>query len=608
VTVVVPLVALAVSALVVWLALRTPAVRARFTAEPRDDRWHTDATPAIGGIGIFAGFATALALAIAAGTFASTNEIAAVLAGCAILFTTGLVDDVRSLHPLVKLAGQVVAAVLVLTSGVSVEVLGNDTLAFALGLVWLVGMTNALNLLDNMDGLAASLTVVSAGFFAVAAAWVNPNADVAIVAAALAAAAAGFLPFNLRPRGPALAFMGDSGSQLLGFTLAALGLMASYKVASTTIATLVLPLLVLAVPIMDTGLVTLLRLLEGRPVTQGGRDHTSHRLVLRGLSEKRTVLLLVAVATALGATSLAYLVLDSGRITTAGVLVTFALLLQFATVLSGPLEAEASDAAGVAGSPLTSPWALRIRRLSEVIVDGALVTAAFYCAYLIIIEGDGTENQRHIFIVTLPIVLFARYATFIPFGLYRSVWRYAGARDAALVVSAVAVSEVIAFAVADALHAFGDFPGTIFVVDALLCAGLVGAARFGERGFVSFIESLRNHGGKRRTLIVGAGREGRSLLRELRETPGERVVGFVDDDPRLRGRRLQGVPVVGRLEQLPEVLARVTPDSVLVTMGHAAPEVLAAVVDACAAAHVDLRFVRRELVPAPVVAARVGIE
>ena len=109
------------------------------------------------------------------------------------------------------------------------------------------------------------------------------------LALALALACAGFLPFNLRPRGRARVFMGDSGSQVLGFALAALGLASSWKVAGTTVATLLLPLLVLAVPILDTTLVTIVRLLEGRPIYQGGRDHTSHRLVYHGLSEKRAV-------------------------------------------------------------------------------------------------------------------------------------------------------------------------------------------------------------------------------------------------------------------------------------------------------------------------------
>ena len=241
-----------------------------------------------------------------------------------------------------------VAAALVLSSGISVEVVDNDTLAWALGLVWLVGMTNAFNLLDNMDGLAASMGLVASGFFAIAAATVNPNRDIFVVSAALALACAAFLPFNLRRGKPAAVFMGDSGSQVIGLALGSLGLAATYKVAGTTLATLVLPLLVLAVPMLDTGLVTVLRLLEGRPVSQGGRDHTSHRLVYRGLSEKRAVLLLTAIATGLGATSLAYMVLDNGRITAVGVLLSFALLLQFGSFLS---DAQQADDANLSSAP-----------------------------------------------------------------------------------------------------------------------------------------------------------------------------------------------------------------------------------------------------------------
>ena len=157
--------------------------------------------------------------------------------------------------------------------------------------------------------------------------------------------------------------MGDSGSQLIGLVLASLGLMASYKEAGTTIATVALPILILAIPILDTSLVTALRLRSGRSVTQGGRDHSSHRLVYRGLSERRAVLFLVAVSAALGATSLAYAVLDSGRITTIGVLVTFALLLQFAAFLSGVAAAPGESALSAAPSLLV-----------DTLVDGALTS------------------------------------------------------------------------------------------------------------------------------------------------------------------------------------------------------------------------------------------
>ena len=138
-----------------------------------------------------------------------------------------------------------------------------------------------------MDGLAASLASISFFFFAVDAVTVHPDHASLAFAIAGAVACFGFLPFNLRPRGRALVFMGDSGSQALGFALAALGLVSSWRVAGTTVATLILPVLVLAVPILDTTLVTIARLLDGRPIHQGGRDHSSHRLVRYGLSERQ---------------------------------------------------------------------------------------------------------------------------------------------------------------------------------------------------------------------------------------------------------------------------------------------------------------------------------
>lgn len=589
-SIVAPFLALPVTFLVIRALLQSQRASALLSAAPSADRWHTSPTPTFGGVGIFAGFGAAVGAALAFGGVASTGEIGSILGGCALLFAAGAIDDVRPLNPLAKLAIQIVAAAIVLSSGVAVEVVDNRTLGWALGLLWLVGMTNAFNLLDNMDGLAASLGLVASGFFAIAAATVNPNRDIFVVSAALALACAAFLPFNLRPRRPAAVFMGDSGSQVIGLALGALGLAATYKVAGTTLATLVLPLLVLAVPLLDTGLVTVLRLLEGRPVSQGGRDHTSHRLVYRGLSEKRAVLLLTAVAAGLGATSLAYNVLDNGRITAVGVLLSFALLLQFASFLSDAQQADDVEASG-----LRVHW----RRLIEVVVDGALVTAAFYAAYVVAVEGSGTINQRHLFIVTLPILLAVRFLTFVPFGLYRSVWRYAGARDAALVIAAVVVSEGLAYAVIEATREFGDFPTSIFVLDALLCALLIGGARFGERAFVALVSGLARRGEQRRVLIVGAGRSGRSLLRELRDTPNERVVGFLDDDPRLRGRRIHGVRVAGPTSSIADTIDRIGTDAVVVTIPDAPAERLAVIVAACERSGVPVQFVHRRITETP---------
>jgi UDP-GlcNAc:undecaprenyl-phosphate GlcNAc-1-phosphate transferase len=246
--------------------------------------------------------------------------------------------------------------------------------------------------------------------------------------------------------------------------------MASYKEAGTTVATLVLPVLILAIPILDTALVTVMRLRSGRSVTQGGRDHTSHRLVYRGLSEKRAVLFLAAVSTGLGLTSLAYAVLDSGRITTVGVLITFALLLQFATFLSG--TAATSDETGLSS---------RTRLLVDTLVDGALVVAGLYAAYVVMIDGDGTPWQRHVFIWALPVVLFARYLTLLGFGLYRADRHDGRAGTVARIVAATAVSEAVAYVVVTRMQPLKDFPASVFLLDAALCSALLVFGRFAER-------------------------------------------------------------------------------------------------------------------------------
>jgi UDP-GlcNAc:undecaprenyl-phosphate/decaprenyl-phosphate GlcNAc-1-phosphate transferase len=577
------------AAAVIWLLLRTPLAQ-RLSAAPREDRWHERTTPMLGGIGIFAGILVGFWVAVAVGAAPASRELVAIVGGCSILFVAGLLDDLFHLGPVPKLAAQLAAAGLVIGNGLTISgLISNDFLAGLVALIWLVGMTNAFNLLDNMDGLAATLAAIAALFFAIDAVTVHESDAVLALSIAIAAACAGFLPFNLRAGRAASVFMGDSGSQVLGFALAALGLTASWKVAGTTVATLLLPILILAVPILDTTLVTVARLLDGRPVYQGGRDHTSHRLVYHGLSERRAVVLLAVISAALGATSLFYAVLDNAWVTLIGVLLTFALLVQFASVLSD-VERDAGRVRerGWLGTFVANP-----RRLVESLVDFTLITASFAAAYYLRVQGGGTAYQRHIFLISLAVLLAVRYATFIPFGLYRGVWRYAGARDAASIVAAIVVSEVVAYLILEATQTWGTFPRSVFIIDALICTVLVGASRFWERAFARGV-SLSARGGRRRTLIVGAGRGGRSLLRELRETPGEQVVGFVDDDRRLARRRLQGVPVLGSTGELTRILSRARPDTVLVTIPDAPRERLDAVIDACTAAAVPCRFVRRE--------------
>ena len=600
---IVAIAALSVSAAALWLLLRS-SVGARLVAVPSDARWHEQPTPLFGGIGIFAGFAAGVLVALAAGVIEWSNELGGILAGVTIVFAAGLIDDVRHSSPLAKLGAQIAAAVVVLASGLNVEIVGNDVLAWAIGLLWLVGITNAFNLLDNMDGLAATLAVVACGYFAIDALTEHENEVVLALALALGFACAGFLPFNLRPRRGAAVFMGDSGSMIIGFTLASLALSASWTVAGTTVATILLPLLVLAIPILDTTLVTIARLVERRPVTQGGRDHTSHRLVYYGLSETKAVLLLAIVASAIGATALAYNVLDNGRLTAIGVLVTFVLLVQFGSFLS---DLEERSRRGIHG-PEPSLWRALVfdpRRLLEVFADFVIICASFLAAYLLAVGGTGTEYERSVYLSALPILLGARYVLFVALGVYRRVWRYATARDVLPIALGCFGSALVAFAILVALRPIGSFPAAqIFFMDAVLCTVLVGASRLALR---LVPEALGARSQRRRILVVGAGRAGRGLARELRESSDARVVGFLDDNPRVRRRRIAGISVLGSLDEASRAIASSRADEVLVSIPDAPEDRLEEVIDAAAAAGIPCRVVRREVEltrPEPIEATR----
>jgi UDP-GlcNAc:undecaprenyl-phosphate GlcNAc-1-phosphate transferase len=573
-------------------------------AVPSGTRWHDRPTPTFGGVGIFAGFAAGTGLALAVTAVHGRGELWGILGGCALLFGAGVLDDIRHLPPLAKLVTQLGAAAIVVAAGLRVEVIGNNVLATVVALVWLVGITNAFNLLDNMDGLAASLATIACAYFATDAATEHPNRAVLVLSLALGCACLGFLPLNLRPGGRATVFMGDSGSQVLGFALASFALSSSWKVAGTTLATTLLPLLVLAIPILDTTLVTVVRLLERRPVSQGGKDHASHRLVYYGLSEAKAVGLLSLLAVAIGATGLAYNVLGDPRVTVVGVLVTVVLLVQFASLLTDLEERSRRGTPERVPSVLRALW--QPRRLVEVLVDFGLMCGSFLVSYALLTDGLGGTGQRDVFLQSLPIVLALRYVSFVAAGIYRRIWRFAGAHDLVAIAGASAASGLAALGVVSLLWPLNGFDWKVFPLDAVLCAVLVAGSRLVLR-LRPAAGSQRADGPRRRVLVVGAGRSGRSLARELREDGTVRVVGFLDDNPGVRRRRVHGVVVLGALDEIETALANAAPDEVLVTIPNAPQERLGAVTRACADAGVACRLVHRRTETAPTL-AEAGVE
>ena len=280
--------ALAIS-LALTPACRSLAHRFGYVAKPKEDRWHKRPTALFGGVAITA---TALALGVVVGPDTQLWQ----LLGCgAAVAAFGLVDDLLSLKASTKLIVQITVASALVFFGLRLQWTSSLAGDAMLTLFWIVGITNAFNLLDNMDGLCAGTTLI-AGLFLLAGLYNDAGAvPTAVYLAALLGATTGFLFYN---RYPASIFMGDAGSLFLGFNLAAMTLVGRKAGTGTSgvLSVIAGPVLLLLVPIFDTTLVTVMRLLSGRRPSQGGRDHSSHRLVAVGLPEPTAVAVLWALA------------------------------------------------------------------------------------------------------------------------------------------------------------------------------------------------------------------------------------------------------------------------------------------------------------------------
>lgn len=247
---------------------------------------HITPVPLLGGAAIYAAFVVALLFFNDGAAY--IRELIGILLGATLISLFGLADDRWGLPASVKMSAQALAGGVLIISGVQVQLFDQEWLNWALTLLWVVGITNAINFLDNMDGLSSGIATIAASFFLLLAAMNEPRQVlVAALSAALIGACVGFLRYNFNP---ASIFMGDTGSLFLGFILAALGIKLRF-LSNTPLVTWLVPVCVLALPIFDTTLVFVSRLRRRlNPFTTPGKDHISHRLVALGMTRREAVL------------------------------------------------------------------------------------------------------------------------------------------------------------------------------------------------------------------------------------------------------------------------------------------------------------------------------
>ncbi len=547
-----------------------------YVVSPTQDRWHQSPTPVFGGVGIYV--ASVLPLLV----ILPFNDLMpwAILGGASMMFVLGLLDDFLHIKPYSKLIGQIIATSFVIYHHVAFEIPALPIVGLALTFLWIVGITNAFNLLDNMDGLSSGTAAIVALCLAIAGIMTG-NVLVTLIAASLCGGALGFLIFNFYP---AKIFMGDSGSLFLGFTLAALAIPGRGDFTTNIFFAVLIPVLVLAVPIFDTTFVALLRFLNGRAISQGGRDHTSHRLVAFGLSERTTVLLFYGMSLVCGMVALLGLKYSMMYPSILAILIVI-ILCYFGVFLSGIVAygQKAEDLVKSTRGFQLSLFLMHKRRLGEIIIDCLLICLSFACAFVIRFDGLPTVYFPTI-VQALPLLIPLKLAIFFYFGLYRGLSRYVGMQDLLNILKAVTLSSLVSVVVIAMVFRFEGYPRSIFVIDWMLLLLVVSGVRLLIKFLEEYLSTLAEPTGKR-LLIVGAGDAGEMALRELRTNIGSGYtpVGFIDDDSRKWGRSIHGVKILGSREQLGVFVKEYNVQEILIALSPVDPAVLEDVVRDCRA-------------------------
>jgi UDP-GlcNAc:undecaprenyl-phosphate GlcNAc-1-phosphate transferase len=582
----------------------TPLVRAfarrvGLVAKPKSDRWHKQPTAMLGGVAIWLSVVIPYLLYFRPNKlfgFDSSNPGVSyswvIISASAFLFLVGLVDDLIHTKPYQKLIGQIMGSAFVIYYGLTLPWTSSHSLNVVLTIFWLIGITNALNLLDNMDGLAAGIAVIGSAFLAISFLSTGKVTE-ALMMMTFAGALLGFLVYNSNP---ASIFMGDCGSLFIGFFLASSALVnVAGGRSRSLLPVLAVPILVLFIPIFDTTFVTILRKVSGRAASQGGRDHTSHRLVALGMSEQHAVWMLYGFAALSGILALLVqrMKLDVSLAAIAGFTILLTLL---GVYLAGVKVYDQSEEAQALKDNSLYTFLVDVsykRRVFEVLLDVVLIVLAYWSAYAIKFGAFSGNLAWTLFLRTVPVLVFVKMATFLAMGVYRGLWRYTGLDDLIVFVKAVVISSVASVLVLLFAFRFEGFSRTAFVLDGILMLLFLAGSRMAFRLFRQLLPKSKISDG-RKVLIYGAGDGGELLLRELQNNREWRYapVGFLDDDPAKNGKLIHGLKVFAANGDLSQVCKQHNVDERLISSAKVSEERVQEIARVCYDQQIEVKRMR----------------
>ncbi|WHZ15119.1 MAG: Undecaprenyl-phosphate alpha-N-acetylglucosaminyl 1-phosphate transferase [Nitrospira sp.] len=551
--------------------VRDVAIRIGAVDKPGGRKIHVVPVPQLGGISVIlsvllAVFAAQVLEWMSGGSNLNIRESTAVLAGAGILFLVGFYDDLSAVPAWVKFLFQSAAAAITIWLGVRIEsisIFGLGTvdagvLTIPLTFLWIVGLTNAFNLIDGLDGLASGLGIIAAATSATIFFMGGGASSDGLLLLILVGALIGFLRYNFHP---ASIFLGDTGSQFIGYILAVTAVTGSQK--SATALPVIIPLLVFGLPILDTILSMVRRAVRSvgaspqpciafrkwmntaKHMFEGDRDHVHHRLLALGFTQRSAVLTLYALAAGLSCLAILAVV---AQYRNAGVILSTVIVATYIGIRKLGYEEVAFIKTGTVLRWCERAVSTRLRFI--VLLDGLLITTAYWAAFLLKYSELRELEIVTWYVTAFPCILIIQIGVFFGFGLYRDVNRIVGIDDLLPVSMAVGLAVLLSYMVS-VIYDPPSGISALFGIDGLLLYILLVNRCCAYKILVNLRRRTSVAQGDH-VLIYGAGRRGECILRELTENQGLGLcpVGFLDDDPQLINHKIGSVRILGSSRNL----------------------------------------------------------
>jgi UDP-GlcNAc:undecaprenyl-phosphate/decaprenyl-phosphate GlcNAc-1-phosphate transferase len=543
-----------ISSLLFIRLIRTIAYKKKWLAKVQSNKWHTKPIALHGGVGFF--IPIFILGIIASILFAEAQEkiiLTALFAGTLGMFLVGLLDDIYSFRPSTKLISQVLCASFFILGGGYFNLTDTTFIDLLITYLWFIGIINAINLLDNMDGLASGISIIAGVvlFSLALLSGLNPLTPAPLLTIIMVSAMLAFWLFN---RFPATIFMGDSGSLFLGYFLAAMAIPSvlnhNFELSGTySMMVILIPATVLAIPIFDTTLVTIARKFSGQKISQGGVDHSSHRLVGLGFSESTSINILYFQAGIGGIVAVLMIIYPH----LAWMLfLGFIVYLLLIGIYLGRIKVYPQTDQTDKWTPIISNVMFK-KRAGEVFLDFILISLSYSVS--IVLLSAVIPKYMFFFKESLPIIILTTIPIFFLQGVYRGVWHLIAIEDVFVIVRAVLLSTIASYGAIRLLFENTALLNIFYIYGITLFVMIIGA-RLSMRLFDMLVNQHTLNKRPYDILLYGAGIAGKLTVDEIlrnAEYYNLRPIGFIDDDKGKVGRHIAGIKVIGESNMIPKI-------------------------------------------------------